>query len=64
MMSHHHAALLQDAAFRKKLEEIMGEPTKMTLGDAIEPDLWRLVKAFADHAKEYEQRIESAMERF
>jgi tripartite-type tricarboxylate transporter receptor subunit TctC len=59
-----YAALLQDAVFRKKLEEIMGEPTKITLGDAIEPDLRRLVKAYADHAKEYEQWIEWAKERF
>jgi tripartite-type tricarboxylate transporter receptor subunit TctC len=59
-----YAALLQDGAFRSKLQEIMGEPVNVTLGDKIEPDLQRLVKAYADHAQEYAQWIDWAKARF
>ena len=59
-----YAAVLKDAGFSAKLEQIMGEPVKITLGDAIEPDLRRLAKAYDEHAKEYEQWIEWSKTRF
>jgi len=59
-----YVALLADKEFRAKLEEIMGEPVNITLGDKMEPALRALVTAYGGSAKQYEEWIDWAKERF
>jgi len=59
-----YVALLADKEFRAKLEEIMGEPVNITLGDKMEPSLRELVKSYGGSAKQYEEWIDWAKARF
>ena len=59
-----YEAVLNDKAFRSKLEEMMGEPVEYTPGDEVEKDLKDLVKGYGESAKEYEQWAKWAKARF
>lgn len=59
-----YAALLADQAFRKKLEEIMGEPVNYQPGDKVEQDLHRMVADYGANAKKYAEWITWARARF
>jgi tripartite-type tricarboxylate transporter receptor subunit TctC len=59
-----YGALLADEAFRKKLEEIMGEPVNYQPGDKVEHDIRQMVKDYGANAKQYEGWIVWAKERF
>lgn len=59
-----YEALLADPAFRKKLEEIMGEPVALTRGDQVETELAKMVSDYAPNAKTFQQWIGWANERF
>jgi tripartite-type tricarboxylate transporter receptor subunit TctC len=59
-----YAALLADEAFRKKLEEIMGEPVNYMPGDKVELDLRTMVAEYAANVKKFEEWIDWAKDRF
>jgi tripartite-type tricarboxylate transporter receptor subunit TctC len=59
-----YQAMLADAAFRAKLEKLMGEPVTFTSGQEIEPRLDQMVKDYAENADEFARWISWAKERF
>lgn len=56
--------LLEDSAFRAKLEKLMGEPVTLNTGADIETRLDQMVKDYAEHADEYAEWLEWAKARF